>query len=261
MRHRHRPPPPPCVLWPPVLNIFLFLSRNLRQSALRTPPTDLCSFFENVPGATHSLTNPASAGHLLVDYPPGMHHRQGLVVALASDGARVWATLQGGNTLEADYALVCTGSSYPSGVKADPTKEYVRADRLKEFSDTAAKVCVLCSVWRWCDWRHRRTSSEGRGVLTAAVWPTSSKTNQFGHTVSDPRGSPPAPPSHQPTSPPPLLLSSWPPPRRWWWWAAARWAWRWRPTSPSPTRAPASRWCAAGRACWSAWTPRPRPLR
>ncbi|EFN60120.1 hypothetical protein CHLNCDRAFT_133478 [Chlorella variabilis] len=82
-----------------------------------------CSFFEIVPCAAHALVSPASASKSLIDFP----------------ASSTWSQKQGlisGETLDFDYALLCTGSSYPSGVKPDMTK-------LQDRAITAAKTVVV----------------------------------------------------------------------------------------------------------------------
>jgi NADH dehydrogenase FAD-containing subunit len=97
--------------------------------------------------APHSFVSRSSAVATLVEYPAFLQHKQGLLVGLASDVKKGVATLQGGETLAFDYAVVCTGSSYPAGVKPSDTQLTDKASRLQQFADIKAKVSLRCKVY------------------------------------------------------------------------------------------------------------------
>ena len=97
--------------------------------------------------APHSFVSPSSASATLVEYPAFLLHKQGLLVGLASDGKKGEATLQGGETLPFDYAVLCTGSSYPAEVKPSDTQLTDKASRLQQFADIKARVSLRCMVY------------------------------------------------------------------------------------------------------------------
>lgn len=70
--------------------------------------------------------------------------------------------MQSGEQLDFDYAILCTGSSYPAGIKPAVDRLTDRAARIKQFSDVAEKVgaavayagktrCGLCCAVLCCD--------------------------------------------------------------------------------------------------------------
>lgn len=128
----------------------------------------MCSYFEYTPAAPANMLNASSAARSLLDYRSAgpWTFKQAAVVGIASDGARGEATLQGGERLAFDYALLATGSSYPAGVKAEAAAAGDRAARLQQFTAIREQVgsaagagwtAILLWLHRW----HRDRAAKG----------------------------------------------------------------------------------------------------
>ncbi|PRW60282.1 NADH dehydrogenase [Chlorella sorokiniana] len=105
-------------------------------------------YFCYVPAAPVNFLEGASAARSLVPFPtlPGVTFKQGLLTGITTDGTTGEATLQSGEKLAFDYALLATGSVYASGVKPLADVLVTRVQRLQQFADIGSKIEKAASV-------------------------------------------------------------------------------------------------------------------
>lgn len=98
---------------------------------------DAKDYFENTPATIDCIADPAYADKNLQEYSANAVFKavfkQGLVTGITSDGTTGEITLESGETISFDYAVLGTGSSY-GGIKCIPGEATTKAERKAVFA-------------------------------------------------------------------------------------------------------------------------------
>lgn len=110
---------------------------------------DCKDYFEVVPHSVPNILKPEKADQWLVDYKsnPALKStfKLGLVTAITSDGRRGQVTLESGEKIAFDYAVVTTGSSY-GAIKARHSAVTSKSDRLAALREFNSQISASPSI-------------------------------------------------------------------------------------------------------------------
>lgn len=99
---------------------------------------DAKDYYENTPCTIDCMVDPAYSDKVLQEYSanPALKasFKQGLVTGITSDGTTGEITLQSGEKISFDYAVLGTGSSY-GGIKCAPGEATTKAERKAVFAE------------------------------------------------------------------------------------------------------------------------------
>ena len=99
---------------------------------------DAKDYYENTPSTIDCIASPAYADKVLQEYSanPALKacFKQGVVSGISSDGTTGEITLQSGEKVSFDYAIVSTGSHY-AGIKCTPGESTTKDERKAVFAN------------------------------------------------------------------------------------------------------------------------------